>query len=199
MDIIISSEKTAIVTGISKSAKILATNTNAKTNVLDYGCGKLRNSNFLSNEGFNVSILDTSKQISSLDINNLNKFKSVYELENIEVDNINKYNAILCSFVLNVIPNKEDRVIALNNIYNLLEENGIAYIEVRGKGFLKNAKSKMNFNDGYILGTGHIKTFQKGFSKDDLITLISESSLIIDKVITNGDSIIAVCKRRILC
>lgn len=199
MDIIISPEKTAIVTGISKSAKILARDTNTDLDILDYGCGKLRNSKFLLNEGFNVSILDTTKQLTLLPIDNLNKFENIYQVEHLEFNNINRYSAILCSFVLNVIPNKEDRIIALNNIYELLEENGIAYIEVRGKGFLKNAKSKQSFNDGYILGTGRVKTFQKGFNKDDLKGLIRESLLEIEKIIVNGDSIIAICKRRVLC
>lgn len=198
MSIIISPEKTAIVTGVSKSAKILAKETFNK-NILDYGCGKLRNSNYLLNEGFNVSILDTKKQLLSLPVNSLSKFENVFNIEDINFNEIDKYSAILCSFVLNVIQNKEDRITVLNNISNILDNKAKAYIEVRGKGFLKNAKSKEPFNDGYILGTGSVKTFQKGFNKDELKDLIRESLLEVEKIIVNGDSIIAICKRRILC
>lgn len=199
MSIIISPEKTAIVTGVSKSAKLLAKETIKSDKILDYGCGKLRNSNFLLNEGFNVSILDTKKQLDTLPIDTLKDFEGIFNVEDIGFNKIDKYKAILCSFVLNVIPNKEDRIAVLNNIEKLLDNKAKAYIEVRGKGFLKNAKSKEPFNDGYILGTGKVKTFQKGFSKDDLKELINQSSLQVEKIIVNGDSIIAICKRRVLC
>lgn len=195
MDVIITPEKTAIVTGISKSAKILSSNNNSSLEVLDYGCGKLRNSKYLLNEGFDVSILDTSKQISSLSKIDLNLFKDIYELDNLDLNNIRKYKSILCSFVLNVIPNENDRLTALNNIYSLLSNDGTLYLEVRGKGFLKNAKSKIEYNDGYILGLGKTKTFQKGFNKDDLNKLISKTSFKIDNILVNGDSLIAICKK----
>lgn len=195
MDFIITPEKTAIVTGVSKSAKILLKDNDLPLEILDYGCGKLRNSKFLLNEGFEVSILDTFKQLSSLSEMDLVLFKNIYRLEDLNLNYIKRYKAILCSFVLNVIPNETDRLIALNNIYTILNNNGTLYLEVRGKRFLKNAKSKIEYNDGYVLGAGKIKTFQKGFNKDDLYELINKTSFKIDKILVNGDSLIAICKK----
>lgn len=188
-------EKTAIKNGVSNSAKLISHKPFQfkELSVLDYGCGKLRNSKFLLNEGFKVSILDTQKQLQNISHEELLLFHEVYEAESISFNR--KYPAILCSFVLNVIPSNDIRIEILNNIHEFLTEDGFAYIEVRGTGFLKGAKTKTPYSDGYVLGNGENKTFQKGFTKDTLSDLISESQLKLWEVHKFGDSLVAICKK----
>ena len=188
-------EKTAIKNGVSNSSKLISHKAFQvkELSVLDYGCGKLRNAKFLLNEGYKVSILDTKKQLHHISKEDLLLFEEVYEAESISFDN--KYPTVLCSFVLNVIPSEDIRVDILNNIHEFLTVDGFAYIEVRGTGFLKGAKTKVPYLDGFVLGNGENKTFQKGFTKDTLIELISKSKLNLWEVQKFGDSLIAICRK----
>ena len=195
MTYVIIPEKTAIKNGVSNSAKLIGHSSCQfkELSVLDYGCGKLRNAKFLLNEGFKVSILDTKKQLHHISHEEQSLFEEVYQAESISFDK--KYPAVLCSFVLNVIPSNDIRIEILNNIHEFLTEDGFAYIEVRGTGFLKGAKTKTPYLDGYVLGSGENKTFQKGFTKDTLSELISESKLKLSEVYKFGDSLVAVCRK----
>lgn len=193
MTITIIKEKTAINTGVSKSAKIIKDNYKQPINILDYGCGKLRNSKYLLNKGFQISILDTTNQISSLNESDLKLFKNTYIVDDINLNNINKHKVILCSFVLNVIPTENERLDVLNNIYSLLEDNGSLYLEVRTKNFIKTAKTKEVYNDGYVLGKGNVKTFQKGFDKTDLINLLNQTFFKIGEIKVSSSSLIVHC------
>lgn len=143
----------------------------------------------LVNNNFSVSILDTPTQLDSLDNNYLKLFKNIYttDINNI----IEKYDIILCSYVINVIPIYEDRVKLINNIYSLLKDNGTVFIEVRSIKDLENSKTKDYFNDGYILGRGSTKTFQKPYNLSELKSFIeTESLFIVTKSFNSSSSII---------
>ena len=195
MEFIITPEKTAITNGVCKSAKVLSERTTSQSKILDYGCGKLRNAKYLLNEGFKTSVLDTQKQLDSLSENDLDLFENVFSAEDLKIEIAGKYDAILCAFVLNVIPDESIRVDILNNIYSLLNDNGTFYLEVRGTAFIKQAKHKIEFNDGYLLGNGKTKTFQKGFTKESLTDLINKSRLNLIEIKRQGDGLIAICKK----
>lgn len=178
----ISVEKTAITNGVSTSTKLLLKNINTNDKILDYGCGKLRNTKYLIDNGCNVTIYDTEVQLKN--IQNLIP-------ENVPILNKDEmFDKILCSFVLNVIPDIEERISLINNIYSL--SNGIVYFEVRKENFEKCSKTAKPFNDGFILGKGKVKTFQKSFTAEELSTFIMENSnfKILEKINLSNSAIV---------
>ena len=193
MSIQIIAENTAITNGISSSTKMVINNHDSECRVLDYGCGKLRNATHLLKYGYDVSIADTKKQLSKLSEDKVEQYNKIYTVDN---DNItDKFDVVLCSFVINVIPQETERIKAINNIFKALDVGGCAYIEVRDKSFIKSAKTIQPYNDGYILGSGNIRTFQKGFDIEDLKQLIDKThfkNYIIKK--TNG-GVMAICNK----
>ena len=194
---IITPEKTAITNGISTTCKMISNDFKENRDnikILDYGCGRLRNTKHLLSERFNVSIIDTPTQIENQrpTINELG-ITNVYDTNNIPEE---KFDIILCSFVLNVVPNKEDRDNILYNISKLLKNNGIAYIEVRDDKFVKSLKNKEIFNDGLLTGEGRTKTFQKPYNIEEFKEYLNHFSFNIDKVKKGSNSIIAIVKTK---
>lgn len=171
------SEKTAITNGTSKSAKLIVHDFSCKSttlNVLDFGSGKLRNSKFLASHGFNVSILDTPHQCSTYNISDLSLFDNIYLQGYYNTKQI--YDIVLCSYVLNVIENIHIREKVLLDIYNFLKPNGIAYIEVRTPYSISKSSTQQKYLDGFVLGKGDNRTFQKPFTLKELETFISINS-----------------------
>lgn len=192
-------EKTAITNGVSTSCKMIINDFKSSKHkdsisVLDYGCGKLRNTKYLIENGFTTSITDTNKQIQNQlhNINNLN-INSYFTIDNINFNN--QYEIILLSFVLNVVPDINDRNTILSNIYNLLKDNGVAYIEVRDKSFLKNLKNTYEFKDGVLTGNGKNKTFQKPYTLDELVQYLSMNKFEIITTKKTSNSIIIKIKK----
>ncbi|AMN31324.1 hypothetical protein BFS06_11540 [Clostridium perfringens] len=197
MEFIIKSENTAINIGISNSTKlILESYKGGGYNVLDYGAGKLRNSKALINNGFIVDILETPNQLKKISKENLKLFNSIISCDSKDmVKFIRKYNIVLCSFVINVIVSLDERIDVLNSISDFLFDNGLAYIEVRGFKSILASKNKQKYGDGYILGMGYTRTFQKPFSIDEFKSLIEESKLEIVDIKKYSDSFVAICKK----
>lgn len=192
---IIKPEKTAIITGVSSSAKIIYDKhvNQSSIEVLDYGCGKLRNTKYLLENNFNVSVIDTAEQISKQkDVIKELSIDNVYTIENLP----NKqFDIILCSFVLNVIPQLNTRNQVLTNIYNLISSDGIIYIEVRDNKFVKTLKNNIKYNDGLLTGSGKIKTFQKPYTKDELKSYLEEFPFEVIEIKKESNSIIAILKK----
>lgn len=194
MEILITPEKTAITNGISTTCKILSSdfkenNTNIK--ILDYGCGKLRNSRYLIDLGFNVSIIDTRKQLENqMDLIQELEIDNYYDINNIPTEE--KFDVILSSFVLNVVPDKKERDKILHNIYMLLKEDGVAYVEVRDDKFLKNLKTIIKYNDGVLTGSGKSKTFQKPYTLNELKDYVTNQGFKIREIKKTSNSIIAI-------
>lgn len=190
-------EKTAITNGTSTSCKMIVDDFKLDRDlisILDYGCGKLRNTKYLVENGFSVSVIDTEKQIQN-QLGNISRLciKKYYTTKNISFDN--KYEVILSSFVFNVIPDINDRDILLSNIYRLLKDNGVAYIEVRNKSFLKNLKNICEFNDGVLTGNGENKTFQKPYTLEELVEYLTIHNFKIVSTKKTSNSVIAKIKK----
>ncbi len=69
--------------------------------------------------------------------------------------------------VLNVLP-KALRDEAVATIGKALKDNGEAIINTRGVNEVNSAKNKIKSEDGWIVGTGAERTWQKGFSTKEL-------------------------------
>ena len=155
-------ERTAITNGLSYSAKQIVKDFKEGATVLDYGSGKLRNSRYLSENKLIVDVLDTQEQISTYEETFM---RNTYSSES----NIsNKYDAILCSFVLNVVPDLNARLNILSHMKNLLSDNGSIYLETRSDDRISESKTSKPFKDGYLLGVGQVKTFQKKIDLEEL-------------------------------
>lgn len=188
-------ENTAINTGVAKSVKNFYPLIRKNGNVIDYGAGKLRNSLFLLNNGFKVSIIETEIQLNRIkDINPnlLDRFVNVFNTDNIP--NI-KYDAVISTFIFCVIYNLQIREQIIHNIYNLLNDNGIAIIETRSEKSILNAKYKQNYLDGFLIGKNEIKTFQKPYTLDEFIKLFELHNFDIIQSKTYGDSITIIVKK----
>lgn len=193
-------EKTAISNGISNSCKMILNDfcfDKDLVSVLDYGCGRLRNTVHLINNGIKTSVLDTKLQLNNNSelISTLN-IEQCFDNENISFNY--KYDVILLSFVLNVIPDIEDRISILHNISNLIKDNGIVYIEVRDDKFVKSLKNKAIYNDGLIIGRGKYRTFQKPYSSLELEQFLKENDFEILLIKKMSGSIIAKVKKGVI-
>jgi 2-polyprenyl-3-methyl-5-hydroxy-6-metoxy-1,4-benzoquinol methylase len=165
----ISTEKTAIGSGISGSIKYFKVQyENKDLEILDYGCGRLRNSINLLKTGYkNVSITDTDIQLSRCHELELipKEIKAIYPLGNIK----GEYDIILCLYVLNVISDINERNNVMNNIKDLLRnKTSRAIIEVRTSYDILGSSTLEPYKDGYIVGKNKTKTFQKPYTKQEL-------------------------------
>lgn len=130
--------------------------------MLDYGSGKLRNSRYLHEEGMVVDAVDTKEQINTYDVDFLRNTYSIYS------DVPDKYDYILCSFVLNVIPDLEIRMGIMSRLKELVSNDGFIYLETRADEKIESAKTAARYGDGYLLGSGEVKTFQKKIDPEEL-------------------------------
>lgn len=193
-DFVISVEKTAINRGISMSCRMIEQKGNTSyKGVLDYGAGKLRNAKHLNSKGFCVNILDTPLQTSKWGYEDFFDVGFIYD----DVSKITKtYDAILCSFVLNVVPDRDDRVSILKNIKKLLKDTGIAVIETRSGKDIANSKTAQVYRDGYLMGNGKVKTFQRSINKAELIEMSKEAGLNVSDLSYGSDSSVIVLTKQ---
>lgn len=186
-------ENTAIINGVAKSAIELAKRTNTTGKVLDYGSGRLRNASYLKRKGFNVSVLDTDFQIQRANNDELDSYEDVFTIETYIPHE--EFDSVLCSFVLNVIPEVEERERALESIHKSLKDTGELFLEVRrDKGILKN-KYKEPYKDGYVIGKNQIKTFQKPYESEE-ITKLLKKGFRIEKIALLSDSVLAIATKK---
>lgn len=80
-------------------------------NILDYGCGRGFDYNYLSSLGYSVDSYDPYWK----------------------PDGIGKveYNTVFCNYVLNVIKTDDEIASVIKNVQNLLTKDGLAYFSVR--------------------------------------------------------------------
>lgn len=187
----ISVENTAIKNGVSKSIKENVSLIEKGSNILDYGAGKLRNTKYLIDLGFSVSVVDTPTQVSRMKEDDLSNVKDVFTTDCLISD---KYEVIFSTFVLNVIPNYIERKELIEKMYSLLKEDGFLVLEVRRERGILSNKHIEPYNDGYLVGKGNTKTFQKPFNVEELLELIPTESTIVSKKIYS-DSVAIIIKK----
>lgn len=186
-------ENTAITTGVSRSTVELEKQSSKEHRILDYGAGKFRNSKYLKEKGFDVHVLDTGFQIQKAKEEDLKAYGAVFTAETYEGQS--NYDSVLCSFVLNVIPEEDVRKEALNKIYESLKNEGTLFLEVRGKNGIMSNKHKEPYRDGYVIGKNEVKTFQKPFHKEEVETLL-KGQFNIEKIQSLSDSVLAIAKKK---
>lgn len=191
----ICSENTAITNGIATSVKKYEKLIGKDAEVLDYGAGKLRNSIYLKNKA-KIHIVETPTQIKRLTDKNgqeiFEGFYGVYDTENLPEQ---EFDIILCTFVLCVIADEQQRDELLKYINTHLKQDGYLIFETRGLKDILGAKTKEPYGKGFLMGSGNIKTFQRGYSEEELDQLFKEFNFkIVEKSISNKSLIYLLSK-----
>ena len=139
--------------------------------ILDYGCGKfLRDSIYLSNEGFVVDSVDISEQLDRMDLEDLLN----QGVNSISSEILGKnYDVCLLNYVIQVVETESKRDKILDNVCDSIKPTGYLIISSRSKKEV-NSTYKNKFEDGYITRLG---TFIKGFNEEEVESLINERNL----------------------
>lgn len=185
MEVKIKPQNTAISNSFSQSAIRIAEREKKTDSVLDYGCGKLRNSKYLREQGFkNITVFDIPEQMQ--------KIKDKLEGFNVlDTEKDIKYNVILNSYVLNVVL-KNTRVEILNNIKKHMKPKARCYFEVRTSKDLEIIKKPVPYEDGILTNDRENTTFQKGFTAVELCTFLHENGFEVCEIIERPKSIIVI-------
>ncbi|MCR9192827.1 MAG: class I SAM-dependent methyltransferase [Gammaproteobacteria bacterium] len=136
-------------------------------NALDFGCGAGRSSRMLKACGLKVTGVDISPQMIEQAMKSSEDIKYILIEKNCFKDIGEKYNLILISFVLMEMPSKQEIVMLIKNLSNVLAENGRMIIIVASddlyiKNWLSietNLYSNMNKNSGDIARV-YLKDYQ---------------------------------------
>lgn len=172
---------------------------------LDYGCGKGRYTVCLCNTANRVDALDSSIQISRKQIiwgkktTLLEWSNSIQNLNVFSVEEFNweaaQYDFILNSNVLSAIPEEDDRIKLLQNIRQLLKNNGKALITTQYRNsyfntFEFNPKA-FKHNDGWIVNNNGNYSFYGIIDKSKILTYFSIVGLQVIDISTHDGSVYA--------
>ena len=161
-------------------------------NILDYGCGKCRYSLQLGKKAKHITLLDSQVQISRMQTiysnrttvelfasSNL-KNASVCSIENFDFTK-QQFDFILCSNVLSAIPDKNERKKLLDNIYNILLDNGIALITVQYRNSYfntyNNREGVEKYQDGWLIKKNNSFSFYGIIYPEKLIEMCLNANL----------------------
>lgn len=131
--------------------------------VLDYGAGMGLGADAARLRGANVQTFEPFPQKDF--VPNYTNPQEIPEESASKILNMN---------VLNVLP-PEERAQAVLTIGKTLRPGGSAIVNVRPATDVNAAKNKIKSDDGWIIGTGEERTFQKGFTQKELKAYIQET------------------------
>jgi len=132
-------------------------------NVLDYGAGNLRNAAFMTGQGFNVYASDLPEQLQRVQsFTAADKLRGLLEPGQLPKSRLN-VDLVISTFVLNIIPDPEERKRYLRNIVVNLRPGGYLLIEVKCRDRLKNA----------ACDCARCHTCAKSYSREELDRLVA--------------------------
>lgn len=209
---IVKSENAALST--SQTNKIVLKfidNLPDKINILDYGCGKCRYSLQLGKKARHITLLDSQVQISRTQTiystkttvesfaNNNMKNVSVCSIETFDFTK-QQFDFILCSNVLSAIPDKQTRKKLLDNIYDILLDNGTALITVQYRNSYfntyNNREGVEKYEDGWLIKRNNSYSFYGIIYPEQLIEMCLKSNLKIENLYKNDGSIYLTVARK---
>jgi len=141
-----------------------------KSTVVDWGCGRGRDTNWLISLNYDVLSYDPF-------------FKPSPSPQEIDFSSV---NTVLLNYVLNVIESDNERRTLLNDIYSYVYNGTILIVSARSEEEISSFASKSNwkrFNDGFLTSK---KTFQKGYTLDELCESLIFMGKIVDKIEFEG-------------
>lgn len=150
--------------------------------VVDLGCGRLRNFNVLRRYFPEITPVDTDLQCQRIrDL--LQPHQRILLLSISEFEkNEKKYDAIFLISVLHVIDKPKQREKLLSIASSKLHNSGFLIVDVpTGERYYRQHCTNENkHGDGWVMGTGPVRTFYKNFYAeefDDLIAACTEFRL----------------------
>lgn len=194
--IVFNPENTAIDTNFSSSAAMMLPNLKENTTVLDYGCGTGRNMKFLLEKSDAIICgTDIDAQLEKQkEKHNILREKGCI-IDSSEKIKDNQFKYVLNSHVLNVVESDEVKQFIVGDIYSKLEKGGKAFIEVRTKKDVENAKTKQPYGSGWKIKCKGGFTYQEGISKEKMISLLSNVGFTIEKHIFNNSKHIVIASK----
>jgi DNA phosphorothioation-associated putative methyltransferase len=147
--------------------------------ILDYGCGKGDDVNYLIKEGFEAHGYDPL-------FSEFQKFPTY----------VYRFDIVFMTYVICTIPDSLERLDATTGAWGFVRNNGELIITVRTYNEINNEASKANWMGhpqiGYITSRG---TFQKGFLKEDLLEYIKRIPNIKEYQIVEKDFLMCILKK----
>lgn len=162
-------------------------NENART-IIDVGAGKLRNSLYLGDIGFEITAQDLKEALDGQQV----KINKAIEQNRIKgcTDSLicdTKYDAALCNYVVNVIPEKEERENLIYRINDLLKDGGLLVFDARADRYYVERGRK--YKDGYLMKWGKAFTFQRTYGLKEVEKLLFDHNFEIEKVFKKYKSV----------
>lgn len=102
------------------------------------------------------------------------------------------FGFVNCAFVLNTLPDMEQRKEVIKDIYNFLPEDGYLILTLRAKQELKRKikSTWKKYGDGYITSKG---TFQKGYTSDEAVKLVEP--LFTEVMVLNNNPVVITARK----
>lgn len=162
--------------------------------ILDFGAGSFcKDALFLASLGYDVMVKELPESIEKMDLSRLREagIEGVVS----ELDPRQRFDAVLLNYVLNVIPSRQERESVLHQVSHCLRPGGYAVVTVRDASDVRySCANGTPYKDGCLMGNGRRRTFQKGFSKDELLALLASYRL--DAVEVNTRNNLTVIARK---
>lgn len=149
--------------------------------VFDWGCGY----------GFDVEFLNRCGVRAS-------GWDRVHSLKPFPNNMKHEFQWVLCSFVINTLPEPKDRLAVLNDIYDFMPEYGNLMLAVRSnKEVTRSAKRAAwtRYGDGWITSAN---TFQRGFSATEAIRLLDDKLFDDVQVISNRLPVVVTARKLVV-
>lgn len=178
--------------------------------ILDYGCGKLRNT-YPFIENYNITGVDSPEQINRIQKID-GKYTTLTELStrydkltiipsnHVKMDG-NKYDLILCNNVFSAIPYNSEIIDILCFVKNHLTNKGRALLSVQYKNSyfesFKGRKNSFYYNGGWVVKNKNKNSYYRIIKPTELINLVLDSKLtIISQKINKGSIYLEVCSMK---
>ncbi len=117
---------------INTEVKFILDIIKTRKRVLDVGCGSGKHVNILENLGYEVVGIDSSKRM--VEVSKANTKSNIYNMNVLDLSFDEKFDAIICmKSVLNHLKNYEELEVAIKNMINYLEKDGIIIIDLDNK------------------------------------------------------------------
>lgn len=162
--------------------------------ILDFGAGSFcKDALYLASLGYDVLVKELPESIEKMDISRLQEggIEDVIS----KLDPRRRFDAVLLNYVLNVIPSRQERESVLHQVSHCLRPGGYAVVTVRDMSDVRySCANGTPYKDGYLMGNGRRRTFQKGFSKDELLALLASHSMEVVEVNTRNNLLVVARK-----
>ena len=142
---------------------------NIKDKVLDYSSGLGTGTKELSKNAKSFEPYIDEKRI----IKSKGRYPDYINVNTLaKGEGLKSQKAIVNHMVLNVIDDIQERKNVVNNIGNMLSDDGVAFITARDS---TEGKTRVPYKDGFLMKKGGTNTFQKPFSQTELNNFVKQT------------------------